>query len=183
MSPQPPADRWVHALSPGEVTIAASVAANRQVANREANVMNLQGGPQGKMTTELVGVFGELAVAKMLNCYPDLTTHLRRGGGDLVVGDLSVDVKTTRLPNGDLRIDARSDKLVDVYVLAVADWATIRAVGYISSAEACIPQYVHMGGTGWVIPQRALHPMDILGKLRDATDVTRTLKADGPAGA
>lgn len=156
-------DRWTVKLSPGEAVIAATIAANRQVANRESGVVNLQGGPQSKMTTELVGVYGEIAVAKMLNCYPDLTTHLRRGGGDLTVGDVTIDVKTTRLRNGDLRIDARPDKLSDVYVLAVADWAEVTAVGYAVRQLDCTSDYAVDGG--WIIPQRNLRPMDKLYRL------------------
>lgn len=157
---------WTVDLSPGECVIAATIAANRQVANREANVQNLQGGPQSRMTTELVGVFGEMGVARMLNCYPDMTTHLRRGGADLVIGDLSVDVKTTRLSTGDLRVDARPDKHSDVYVLAVSNWATITAVGYATTVD--LQERFAVPG-GWVIPQRALRPMDTLRALHKAT--------------
>lgn len=158
--------QWTVDLSPGECVIAATIAANRQVANREANITNLQGGPQSKMTTELVGVFGEMGIARMLNCYPDMTTHLRRGGADLTIGDLTVDVKTTRIPGGDLRIDARPGKHADVYVLAVANWASITAVGYVTSVDLTA-RYAAPGG--WVIPQRALRPMQTLKALHTAT--------------
>lgn len=158
-------DRWTVSLTPGEALIAATVAANRQVANREANVVNLQGGPQDKMTTELVGIYGELGVARMLNCYPDLTTNLRRGGSDLLIGSVSVDVKTTRLASGDLRIDERAGKHSDVYVLAVSDWTTITAIGYAVRSLDLKPEYAIAGG--WRIPQRDLRPMETLMRLHE----------------
>lgn len=158
------ASEWTVTLSPGECLIAATVAANRQVANREANVLNLQGGPQSKMTTELIGIYGELAIAKMLNCYPDMTTHLRSGGADLVIGNLTVDVKSTRSPIGDLRIDARPGKVADVYVLAQCDWTTVTAIGFASSADLT-KLYATPGGGGWTIPRRALRSMDLLKRL------------------
>jgi len=168
-------DPWTVTLSPGECIIAATIAANRQVANREANVVNLQGGSQPNMTTEMVGIFGELAVARMLNCYPDLSTALRRGSSDLHIGRLTLDVKTTRFTTADLRIDERASKSSDLYVLAIADWTEIRAVGYAIRSLDCIPENLNRGnsrwsGAGWVIPQGKLRKM---GTLKDALEKLR----------
>lgn len=155
---------WTYHLTPGEVMVAASLAAARQLANRHAGTTNLQVGAQHPMTTELVGVYGELAVCRLLNVYPDLTDALRAGTADAMLGTLSVDVKTTRHPNGSLLIDEKPRKRADVYVLAVANWTTVTAVGFATRKLDCIDKWASPQG-GWSIPQAHLRPMDRLLKV------------------
>ena len=120
-------------LGPGELATAATIAALRQGVNREAGKKNLKAGPQDVMTTELVGLYGELAFCKWANVMPDLTTHLRAGSHDAIWRGFSVDVKSTRNAQGDLYVDMRTDKRPDIYVLAHVDYATVRLLGWIPS--------------------------------------------------
>ncbi|MFZ9747827.1 MAG: hypothetical protein ACO3G4_14475 [Opitutaceae bacterium] len=124
-------------LTPGDITIATTLACVRQGVNREAGKVNQKAGAQDAMTTELVGTFGEIAFARWANVYPDMTTHLRAGSPDARFGPLTVDVKTTRRVDAPRwTVDCRADKCFDVYVFAAADWATVTLLGWITRTEA-----------------------------------------------
>jgi len=134
-------------LSSGEVALAASLAAIRQGVNREAGIRNQKAGQQDAITTELVGVLGELAFCKWANIYPDLTTHLRRGSFDAVYRGWNVDVKSTRNPHGDLWVDARKDKMPDLYVLVHVEYAACTLLGWVWSGEVPSRNYAEPGRT------------------------------------
>jgi hypothetical protein len=117
-------------LSEAEVFLAGSLIALRQSINRQAGVVNQKAGKQDPITTEQVGVYGELAFAKWANVYPDLTTHLRKGSADATFRGWTVDVKSTRNPHGDLWVDYRPDKRADLYVLVHVDGASCALLGW-----------------------------------------------------
>lgn len=151
-------------LGPGELAVASTIAALRQGVNREAGIVNQKAGPQDPMTTELVGLYAELAFAKWANVYPDLTTHLRHGTADAYLGERSVDVKGTRNPMGDLYVDMRQDKTPDIYVLVHVDYATCTLLGWMTSYRA--EEHMHQPGR---IRQSSLFPMEGLLSSLDAT--------------
>jgi hypothetical protein len=122
-------------LSEAEVFLAGSLIALRQSINRQAGIVNQKAGKQDPITTEQVGVYGELAFAKWANVYPDLTTHLRKGSADALFRGWSVDVKASRNPHGDLYVDARADKLADIYVLVYVNGAACELLGWCWSGE------------------------------------------------
>lgn len=165
-------ERPVVELSPGEVLVASVVAANRQAANRERGITNMQGGAQAFMTSEMVGAFGELAVARYLNAYPDLTMHIRSGGGDMKLGKWTVDVKTTRQSSPThLRIDKKRSGNSDIYVLASANWTEVKLWGYAIARMDCLLEFEtveNSGWTSWSIPVERLRPMDRLHAWRQA---------------
>jgi len=129
-------------LGPGELAVASTITALRQGVNREVGIANRKAGPQDPITTELIGILGELAVAKALNVYPDLTTHLRSGGADAIVQGYAVDVKSTRNPHGDLYVDARPGKRPDLYVLVHVEYLTCTILGWCWAAE--VPDRAHI---------------------------------------
>lgn len=122
-------------LSEAEVFLAGSLIALRQSINRQAGIVNQKAGKQDPITTEQVGVYGELAFAKWANVYPDLTTHLRKGSADALFRGWTVDVKASRNANGPLYVDARPDKLADLYVQVHVDVATCTLLGWCWSSE------------------------------------------------
>lgn len=122
-------------LSEAEVFLAGSLITLRQSINRQAGIVNQKAGKQDPITTEQVGVYGELAFAKWANVYPDLTTHLRKGSADATFRGWTVDVKAIRNPAGDLWVDARPDKLADLYVLVNVNYATCDLLGWCWSGE------------------------------------------------
>lgn len=138
-------------LSIGERTLAHVIAALRQGVNRTAGLKNLKAGPQDPLLTDVVGLKGELAFAKWANVYPDLSIHLRSGSFDATWNGWSVDVKSTRNPNGPLWLDER--KRPDVYVLAVVREEDVTLVGWLAG------QVAHETGRKQ-LQQDELHPMD-----------------------
>lgn len=138
-------------LSVGEWSVAHHIAVLRQAINREAGRVNLKAGPQDPMTTEVVGLCGELAFCRWANVYPDLSVHLRAGSFDARWRGWAVDVKSTRNPEGPLYLDAR--KCPDVYVLAHVDATRVTLVGWIPGPEA------HRKGLER-LPQHCLYAMD-----------------------
>ena len=141
-------------LSEAEVFLAGTLITLRQSINRQAGIVNQKAGKQDPITTEQVGVYGELAFAKWANIYPDLTTHLRKGSADAVYKGWTVDVKSTRNLHGDLYIDARPDKLPDIYVLVYVNYAHCELLGYVWSGE--VPQRVDTSQSPVRLPQMQL---------------------------
>lgn len=122
-------------LSEAEILLAGFLTAMRQSINRQAGIVNQKAGPQDPITTEQVGLYGELAFAKWANLYPDLTTHLRTGSADAVYKGWTVDVKSTRNLHGDLYADVRRGKLADLYVLVYTNYATCELLGWLWSGD------------------------------------------------
>ncbi len=152
-------------LGAGEIAVASVLAALRQGVNREAGIVNQKAGKQDPMTTELVGIYAELAFAKWANVYPDLTTHLRKGTADAWIRGRSVDVKGTRNPHGDLYVDMRSDKKPDLYVLVHVEYATCTILGWVSSHRAS--SLMHQPGR---ISQESLFHVPYLRQILDGVD-------------
>jgi len=150
-------------LGAGEVAVAAVVASLRQAVNREAGVANRKAGTQDVMTTELVGLYGEIAFARWANLYPDLRVHLRAGSADAVWRGCRVDVKGTRAVGGHLWVDERSVRKgdADVYVLTHVNYATVTLMGWCYAHD--IPRL------GVALPIRKVYrvPPDTLRPMQD----------------
>jgi hypothetical protein len=150
-------------LGAGEVAVAAVVASLRQAVNREAGVLNRKAGTQDVMTTELVGLYGEIAFARWANLYPDLRVHLRTGSADAVWRGCRVDVKGTRAVGGHLWVDERSVRKgdADVYVLTHVNYATVTLMGWCYAHD--IPRL------GVALPIRKVYrvPPDTLRPMQD----------------
>jgi len=133
-------------LGPGDMAVATTIAAIRQGVNREVGIANRKAGPQDPITTDIVGVLGELAFARWANVCPDFTTHLRSGGCDATYLGYAVDVKATRSPAGVLYVDARPNKQPDLYVLVHVDYATANLLGWCWAHEVSMRSYSRVDG-------------------------------------
>jgi len=124
-------------LNNGEMTVAATLATLRQGVNREVGIANQKAGKQDPITTELVGLYAELAFSRWANVAADLSTHLRRGSYDATYLGYTVDVKGTRSKTSPLYLDTRPDKRPDIYVLVQVEYATCTFVGWIFREQVC----------------------------------------------
>jgi hypothetical protein len=127
-------------LNPAEQAFCRYLAARRYASNRSAGVRDGKIGPQGAAQTDLDGIAAEIAVARLLNLYPDTSISPRHGGAELVsrLGH-TLDVKATRYAGGRL--------------LAVAGK---------SAGELLVPDnLVDLGhGLTYALPQERLHKME-----------------------
>jgi len=94
-------------LNPVEVAMCKYVAKERNKVNRTDGVKNSKIGAQSDYQTDLDGIAGEVAFCKMFNVYPDLTLEPRSAANgndtfDCVWRTKTIDVKTTKYPNGKL---------------------------------------------------------------------------------
>lgn len=106
------------------------------------------------------GVGAELALAKLFNVYPDCSIQPRRGGADLIVAGVPIDVKTTRYPNGHLvatRYKQSGD--CDVYALLVGQLPTYEVKGFCTEAQLFAMQNIKDLGHG---PTRAVAQPDLI---------------------
>ncbi len=83
---------------------------NRKMASRKTN----------KEISE-IGALSEIAFCKMMNLYPDLSYHPRKGSADCSVNGLNIDVKVTKVDNGQLLVTPKKeiDGGIDLFVLLI----------------------------------------------------------------
>jgi len=123
-------------LTGTETDLAENIAYNRHEANRDADVENQRIGPQSDYETDLNGIVGELAVAKVLNVYPDLKVEPSSGGVDLNYNGHSIDVKATTYEDGKLIAPIWKPKKphADLFVLTtVENYPEVRVIGFTSA--------------------------------------------------
>ena len=114
------ADKDVITLTEGEVMLARTIASMRTGLNRVTNVgQPMKIANRDDFTNDLLGVCGEIAFAKRLNIYLDLSFNPRSGGSDFVLkNNQTADVKTTDRLNGQLVVPKwKEKKPSDYYVL------------------------------------------------------------------
>jgi len=94
----------------------------RYNSNRKAGLPNAKVSKRNPMDIEKLGIAGELAVAKHLNVYPDLSIFVRKGGADLIThDDKKIDVKTTFYGKGKLIAFYKTDYGdINTFVLVTA---------------------------------------------------------------
>lgn len=106
---------------------------------RDSGVENKKIGDQSNEETDVDGFAAELAFAKLMNLYPDLSIGARRGGVDLLLGSgKKVDVKQTKYPNGRLLAAPHCTGENDYYVLmtgSLKDGARFTYRGFATKAE------------------------------------------------
>lgn len=148
-------------LSAGEMAVAQQLAAMRNAVARAGKVRNAKMGPQSDYQTDLDGLVAEIAFAKMMNVYPDLSVYPRHGGVDAVVNGIRIDVKSTRYPHGHLvAVIGKESDAVDRYVLGHVNDNMVRFFGWATSDELIrqenMKDFGH--GSGYALPQQQLHP-------------------------
>lgn len=127
-------------LEAGEMSVAQMLASMRNAINRASKVGNNRVGPQSDYQTDLDGIVAEIAFAKKMNCFPDISIAPRAGGYDVIVKQKKIDVKATRYPTGKLLAVASKNKNdSDIYVLAIVNDNTVTFPGW-ASAESLLSE-------------------------------------------
>lgn len=107
-------------LTESERQVAEFIAKRRFDSCRESNIVNNKKGPQSNYETDLEGMASELAAAKALNVWPDLTEEIQ--AHDLIYNGITIDVKTTKYKTGRLVATlGKKNKACDYYVLLVGE--------------------------------------------------------------
>jgi len=119
-------------LNEAEQRLASYLARRRYKNNRAAGVKDKKIGDQSVEQTDMLGIAGEIAMAKYLNLYPDTTVGIRSGSCDLHTHDnLTIDVKTSAYPTARLTAPAgTSIHKASIYVLVVGTMPTFKIVGW-----------------------------------------------------
>lgn len=145
-------------LNEAEVKLAKFLGQARYQVNRAAKVTNRKMAPEDQdIETDAVGA--EIALAKALNVYPDLTLTPRRGGSDLTLNGLTIDVKQTAYEDGRLLIEKqKKDDPSAVYVLMTGKLPNFTCRGFYFAGDVFQDKWLKdLGrGEGYVIPQEAL---------------------------
>ena len=140
----------------------------RYNSNRTAGVKNdKRANERSNKDVDGVGLAGELAVAKHLNLYPDLTIFTRKGGADLITHtDKSIDVKTTFYDNGKLLAHCgKTYKNINIFVLVTAKfYPTVVIRGWVRREQLINDD--NIGGIGYgkayLMEQDELNSIDLL---------------------
>ena len=149
-------------LNEVEMELAKCVAKARTAVSRKDGVKNQKISDEDDFEIELVGMCGEIAVAKVMNIFPDLSIQSRSGGFDLRSAQGNrVEVKTTRYHSGKLvaRLKAKSDDS-DYYVLVTGNPPDMPIRGYITTQEFLSPEWIGKLSKdtpdAYILPQSAL---------------------------
>ena len=118
------------------------------------------------LNTEIQAFGAELAVAKYLNLYPDITA-MEYKDADLLIGDNVIDVKHTQYPEGNLAV--HEAKFNRYYVSVSGSIPRFRIFGYLAG-----PAVTSMGlevtddnpeKCYWLIPAQYLKDIDDLKEI------------------
>ena len=138
-------------LSEAELELAGMLARCRSGVSRKDGISNQRISTGSDYEVEYVGACGELAVARSLGVYPDLSVYSRSGGYDLLSrGGKRMEVKTTRHHDG--RLLARPKAKVedsDYYVLVTGDPPDMSIRGYIPTQEFIIEERIGVVSSGY----------------------------------
>ncbi len=123
---------------------------NRKMASRKTN----------KEVSES-GTLSEIAFCKMMNCYPDLSYHPRKGSADCYIDGVAIDIKTTKMNEGQLLVTPKKkyDGGIDVYVLMTGLDRKFTYKGWMKSEEVYQDHNMTDLGYGptYAIKQQELH--------------------------
>ena len=151
-----------YTLNKNERRIAVFLGKERYSSNRKNGIRNQKAGPQSEYETEVEGVGGELVFAKACNLYPDL--GVVPGKFDFTLHGCTVDVKTTKYPDGKLLV-SYSKKLedCDVYVLVTGSMPSYVIAGWLYNNEIINEDHVDDWGKGplYVAEQSELQPFPL----------------------
>jgi hypothetical protein len=162
------ASKDIITLTDGEVMLARTIASMRTGLNRVTKVgQPMSIANRDDFTNDLLGVCGEIAFAKRLNIYLDLSFNPRSGGSDFVLkNNQTADVKTTDRWDGQLVVPKWKRKNPsDYYVLVTGQIpvtsrpAEFTIHGY-ASAEEVFASPIDLGyGPCFGLTQDKLHKL------------------------
>ena len=89
---------------------------------------------QDPFDMDIDGFMGEFVVAKYLNVMPDFTINEKKNPTDLLWNGKTIDIKTTRNPNGKIYVTEYHRKSpCDIYIQVVVDQNIADITGWIDS--------------------------------------------------
>jgi hypothetical protein len=151
-------------LSEHEARIAKWIGKERTAINRRHQV-----GDQRRSVdlsgeeVDIDGMGAEMALAKMLNVYPDFGLSPRHGGMDALWGGVGVDVKTTRYPDGRLIATPlkSAETGVALYALLVGRLPTYEFKGFVTATQLfAVSRLTDLGhGPTYAVKQAELAPL------------------------
>ena len=155
-------------LNEGEVELAKFQAKRRTAAAREAGVVDKKIGDQDGDKAELDAFGAELAAAKFLNLYPDLSVGPRKGGSDLFIVSgkvvYGIDVKQTHYKKGRLLApNWKTEEDSDIYMLVIGTMPEYTIIGWAWAKD--LLQKINLrdmgqGHLGYALPQTKLKGFD-----------------------
>jgi hypothetical protein len=153
-----------------EMQFACLAALGRHDMARQKGRPDMKIGPQAAFTTDLVGILGELAVAKYFQVYPDISwsQETATGEADMIVNDARIDVKTTDLEGGHLIVrQEHKDHDIDCYILAIASlkrMPMVRLAGWAIPEEMFRDERLTDFGhaVSYAMTQEELNPLDVI---------------------
>ena len=156
-----------YTLTKLEQKISSTSGKMRYDSNRKAGLPNAKVSKRDPMDIEKIGVAGELAVAKYLNLYPDLSIFVRKSGADLIThNNKRIDVKTTFYDRGKLIAFYKTDYGdVDTFVLVTAEhYPTVVIRGWAKREDLINDDKIGNLGHGkvFVMEQSELRDIDLL---------------------
>ena len=166
-----PRQYWIKTcLETDEWRVIKLIGRQRFLENSRAGTINLK--VRNDLTKDLSRfeadtLAAEFVVAKWLNVYPDITFHPRKGGCDLAVNGLRIDVKyakplTYNLCTSTLKNETSSD----IYVLVLGEHPDLYIAGWCWSWQFINPANLHHGERGatdyYLYPRGKLYHMDAL---------------------
>lgn len=125
-------------LNDGEQDICKLIAKLRFENNRKKGVVNSKVGGQSNELTDLEGIGGEVACAKLYNVMPDFSIHVRNCSedtGDFIWNKLKFDVKATTYENGRLLATRWKIPSVDYFILVTGTFPNYTYRGRMKSGE------------------------------------------------
>ena len=150
-------------LSRSEQMICMQLAFMREQISRAVGRVDQKIGNQSGWDTDLQGIGGEFAAAKIYNVYPNM--ELKPDSGyDLIINDKKIDVKTTEYKTGKLlsKLNARLEE-VDIFMLVVGRFPDFKLIGWTHAETLCREENImDLGrGPGYVMNQRYLNKEEI----------------------
>lgn len=130
--------RVIYKFTEAELRIADIVAAMRYQACKGLSPFSLK-----DYESDYKGFLGELYMAKLLNVFPDFTTHKRSVAngtdyGDMICNGKIIDVKTVTKKNAGLYVNRdRVNPKVDYYALMELEAPYIKYMGAVSKKTLC----------------------------------------------
>ena len=114
-----------------------------------------------KISHDVRGMAGEIAVCKFYNKYPDLRIGPNKLGHDLTLGELRVDVKTTKYVTGYLDVSLKHKPISNfLYILVTEEDPYYKMVGWQWSEY--VIQEANIRDGSYKIEQDTLRHMDEL---------------------
>jgi hypothetical protein len=135
-------------LNETEQIIARHLAKRRYENNRERGLPDQQVGGQPAEYTDLNGIGGEMAFAKLFNLYPDLGDTPGKEDGTTRQG-ATYDVKVTKYKRGHLvAVLNKKVKDCEFYILMIGEFPKYRLTGYATAEELLSGDFIKDLGHG-----------------------------------